>query len=131
MELTRKAEYAIAILTELASQDSNQPIQSREVAQRRSIPENLIPQIVATLSKRGWVEGTRGVGGGIRLVTDPQSISILDVIELIEGPIYINRCLKGGVCQNERSCSLRRVWSKAQDALLSVFRETSIADLLD
>lgn len=128
MELTRKTEYAIAVLTELALEKGNL-VQSRQIAERRQLPENLVPQIVAMISKKGWIEGTRGVGGGIRLTTDPATISVLDVIELVEGPIYVNRCLKSGACSGRAGCSLRQVWSRAQDALVDVFRQTSIADL--
>lgn len=131
MELTRKSEYAIAVLVELASCGSEQPIQSREVAARRVIPENLVPQIVAMLSRQGWVEGTRGVGGGVRLVADPARISLLDVIQLVEGPLRINRCLQSGVCSRENNCTLRPVWTKAQAALTEAFRQTSIADLVE
>ncbi len=129
MELTRKTEYAIAMLTELALTPGAQPVQSRQIAERRRLPENLVPQITAMLSKKGWIEGTRGVGGGIRLITDPATISILDVIELVEGPIYLNHCLKSGACSGRQGCSLRQVWSQAQDALLEVFRHATIAQL--
>jgi Rrf2 family protein len=129
MELTRKTEYAIAILTELAEQESDRPLQSKEVGRRRNIPQSLVPRIVATLSNKGWIEGTRGVGGGIRLVVDPATISVLDVIELIEGPIHINYCLKSGQCAKESRCLLHRVWVAAQEAMEDVFRSTTIAEL--
>lgn len=130
MELTRKTEYAIAVLLELASLDSSQPIQSKEVAARRDIPENLVPQIMAMLSKKGWVAGTRGVGGGVKLVADPEQITVLDVIELVEGPMHINRCLEEGVCDRELSCTLRPVWLEAQEAMLQVFRRMTISELV-
>ncbi len=131
MELTRKAEYAIAMLTELALHPGTQPVQSRQIAERRRLPETLVPQIAAMLSKKGWIEGTRGVGGGIRLTADPAAISVLDVIELVEGPIYLNHCLKSGNCSGRTGCPLRQVWSKAQDALLDVFRQSTIAQLAE
>ena len=72
MELTRKAEYAIAALVDLASQEKGAFTLSREIAKRQRIPSNFIPQIMATLSRKGWVEGVRGSGGGVRLRVPPR-----------------------------------------------------------
>jgi Rrf2 family iron-sulfur cluster assembly transcriptional regulator len=130
MELTRKADYAVSVLTELAAHVDDGPMQSKEVAVRRSIPENLVAQIVSMLGKQGWVEGTRGVGGGIRLAADPAQISVLDVVEMVEGPVHVNLCTRSdSACPNESTCPVHPVWVKAEKAFTDVLRTTTIADL--
>jgi Rrf2 family iron-sulfur cluster assembly transcriptional regulator len=132
MELTRKAEYAIAALVDLASQEKGAFTLSREIAKRQRIPSNFIPQIMATLSRKGWVEGVRGSGGGVRLRVPPEEISVIQVIELMEGPIALTKCLVSeGTCSNEKNCVLRGLWAKAQARMLEVLDGTTIADLVE
>ncbi len=131
MEITKKAEYAISALLELAM-NPGQYISSKEIAFRQNIPANFLPQIVALLGNRGWVEGMRGPGGGVRLTGDPHKISVLEIVELIEGPIAITKCLSiGGSCTKEDNCPLNPVWKKAQNAMVAVLSQTTLADVLE
>jgi Rrf2 family protein len=87
--ITKKAEYAVIILTELAAHPPGTIITSKEIAAGRSIPVNLVVQLLAVLKEAGWTEGTRGPAGGIKLITDPQYINLRSVIEAVDGPIGI------------------------------------------
>lgn len=128
--ITKKAEYTIIILTELASHPAGTIITSKEIAGKRSIPVNLVVQLLAILNKAGWTTGTRGPAGGIKLNIKPETINLRDVIELIDGPIGITRCLFSDTpCQHKTQCSLRGIWAKAQQNMLSVFEEVTIKDL--
>lgn len=130
MEITKKAEYAINALVELAV-CPEEFISSKEIALRQHIPPNFLPQIIATLGTKGWVEGVRGPGGGVKLVVAPGSISVREVVELIEGPVAITRCLAhGGSCSKEGQCPLHGIWGEAQEAFLKVLSSTSIADVV-
>lgn len=130
MEITRKAEYAISALLDLALLPSGEFTLSKDIAKRQGIPPNFLPQIMASLSRHGWVEATRGAGGGVRLSIDPAEVTLQAVIEIMEGPIAINKCLVGeGACQNQCLCPLHNVWAKAQFAMLGVLGNTTIADL--
>ncbi|NLM69280.1 MAG: Rrf2 family transcriptional regulator [Firmicutes bacterium] len=131
MEVTKKAEYAISALLELAM-NPGQFISSKEIAYRQNIPANFLPQIIAMLGNKGWVEGVRGPGGGVRLVGDPNKISVLEIVEVVEGPIAITRCLSSdGDCINDSNCPLHPVWKKAQDAMLGVLSNTNLSDLIE
>ncbi|MBO8126031.1 MAG: Rrf2 family transcriptional regulator [Firmicutes bacterium] len=132
MDITKKAEYAISILLELAQSKDKEFIPSREVGERQGVPANLIPQLVAILSKQGWIEAIRGPRGGIRLAVDPGTISLVSVIEAVEGPITVSRCLvqQGKSCPNQTGCPLRNVWARAQQKVVEVLGDTSIQDLV-
>lgn len=128
--ITRKAEYAIASLTELARQEKGEQITTREIARRQRIPANLIVQLISTLREAGLVDCTRGPSGGVRLAGDAAEISLRRVIELMDGPIGITRCLlRDGPCHDQVDCALRGVWARAQGRMLEVLEGVTIADL--
>lgn len=130
MEITKKTEYAVNALVELASNEG-EFISSKVIAARQEIPANFLPQIIALLGTKGWVVGVRGPGGGVRLDADPQTITIKDVIELTEGPIAISKCLSGGEdCTREGRCPIQPVWKEAQEAFVKVLEGKTIADLV-
>ncbi|NMB21091.1 MAG: Rrf2 family transcriptional regulator [Firmicutes bacterium] len=130
MEITKKSEYAVSALVELA-QYPGEFISSKVIASRQEIPVNFLPQIIAQLGSPGWVVGVRGPGGGVRLEVDPSTITLKDVIELIEGPIAISKCLSGEViCSREGNCPMHPVWEEAQEAFINVLETRTIADLV-
>ncbi len=130
--ITKKAEYAIIILTELASYPPGTKITSKAIAEKRSIPVNLVVQLLAVTREAGWTSGTRGPAGGIRLNSDPAEINMRQVIEKVDGPIGITRCLFSATpCRDKTHCSLRGIWSTAQQKMLSVLEEVSIKDLAE
>lgn len=130
--ITKKAEYAIIILAELASHPAGTTLTSKGIASRRSIPVNLVVQLLAVLKEAGWTVGTRGPAGGIRLNADPQSINLRQIIEAVDGPIGITRCLfNSAPCRDQAHCSLRGVWSKTQQAMLNELEEVTVRDLVE
>ncbi|HPT83940.1 MAG TPA: Rrf2 family transcriptional regulator [Limnochordia bacterium] len=131
MEITRKTEYAVSALVELAK-NPGEFISSKVIASRQEIPVNFLPQIIALLGGRGWVAGVRGPGGGVRLEVDPARITVKDVVELIEGPIAISKCLGGQFeCPRKGACPIQPVWMEAQQAFVDVLRNRTIADLVN
>ncbi len=131
MQFTRKAEYSILALMDLAMQEPGEYVLSRDVAARQRVPVKFIAQIMAALSKAGWVEGQRGSQGGVRLGVAAEDLSLLNVIEAIDGPLAINPCLTGQnpPCPQQSGCPLHGTWAEAQRHLVDVFGKTSIKDL--
>ena len=130
--ITKKAEYAIIILTELASQPPGTMITSREISKKRNIPSNLVVQLLTVLNSAGWTEGTRGPAGGVKLKFDPDKINLRQVIEKVDGPIGITRCLFSDTPCNQRTqCSLRGIWAKAQQSMLQELESVTIKKLAE
>lgn len=130
--ITKKAEYAVIALVDLAVQQNGLKTTTREIVERRKIPPNLIAQLLPKLRDAGWLQSARGAGGGVFLVKDPAQITLREVIELIDGPLKITRCLFADMpCGDKLSCPLRDVWEKAQDNMLHVFEKTTIKDLAE
>ena len=92
IELNLATDYTIRILIHLAQ--TNKAITATEVASAMKIPERQSAALLKNLCKRGVVEGHRGRNGGYMLKTDPQSISLLDIIQWTSSSVVINRCVQ-------------------------------------
>ena len=111
MEITQQADYAVRAVLDLALSPPGERVTSSDVATRQSIPLPFLSKILARLAAVGLVNTQRGVNGGIRLARLPQEISLLDVIEAIDGPITINRSIPmaGNFTRLDTNC-LQPVW---------------------
>ena len=128
--ISRKAEYAITTLAELATATDGRWLASGALARSRGIPPKLVAQIVAALARQGWVATRRGAGGGVRLAVDPGILTLRQVIEAIDGPSHITRCLvQDGQCSQRETCQLRSIWAEAQAGMLTVLERVTIGGL--
>jgi Rrf2 family protein len=131
MELTRQTEYAIKILLELAGQPSGEVLPSKIISERQDIPEEFLKKTVQLLSVNGLVVTQRGTQGGVRLAKPADQITIADVVAAIEGPLAINPCLLPGYeCKNKKTCIVRPVLVRAQNAMLAELGKNTLADLI-
>ncbi|HIQ05071.1 MAG TPA: Rrf2 family transcriptional regulator, partial [Anaerolineae bacterium] len=100
------------------------------VAKRQGVPLPFLTKIAADLARAGLLEASRGAGGGISLRRPPQDISMLDVLEALEGPVTLNRCVSTpDFCPHTDYCGLHEVWAEAQADLINRLRDTSFAQL--
>ncbi len=125
--ITKKSEYAIRALWELANMTSERTT-AAEIAKKQSIPPKYLPQIISELSRAGLINSTRGYGGGLKLSRKASNISLLHIIEAIQGPIRIYECQDGASkCFHLPNCDLRSTYNKAQAALEKVFSESKLS----
>lgn len=131
MQLTRRGEYGMRVMLELASVSGPRLISSREIAERQKIPPKFIPQIILDLHRAGLVHSSRGQQGGVRLANVAKKINLRTIIEAIEGPIALNSCLLKGIgCELKKGCPIHPVWERAQQQMLNVLESTTLADLV-
>ncbi len=127
--INNRTEYAIRALWQL-SQSEEFFSTSEQIARAQEIPGKFLPQILSDLSRAGLVRSVRGYGGGVRLSRPPEKIKLLDILEAIQGSIFLYDCLKGPIdCDKEPDCKLQKVYKKAQDALKGEFAKVSLIDL--
>ena len=133
MRLTQKSKYATRALMELALDGCVSPLGVAEVARRQRIPERFLEQIFGELRRAGILESQRGAHGGYRFATPPEEISVLDVVEILDGEIRPARCSAGGTCyiSDAPLCVTSKVWDEARSALEGVFGQYSIAELAE
>lgn len=130
--LSRGVEYAIRGVLYLAKQPEGKVSFVEEVSSAQDVPRAYLAKIFQTLSKKGFVRSFRGPDGGFVISGSAKDLSILDVIEAIEGPIHLNECLiKVGFCDRDELCPVHDIWREAQDTLISRLTGTSFADLAE
>jgi len=101
-----------------------------EVSREEDIPKSFLAKIFQSLARAGLVHSVRGTGGGFTLARQPDQITVLAVIEAIEGPIALQRCLEDKPdCSHLQSCALCGLFAEAQDRLKETFSRTTLADL--
>src|SRR3712207_8271117 len=87
LSITTKSPYAVRALTELARAGLQGPVPIGELARRRDIPVQFLEQLFAILRRAGVLKSQRGVKGGYSFARDPSSITVLEIVELLDGPL--------------------------------------------
>jgi Rrf2 family protein len=129
MRLTARSEYGLLALIDLGVRYGKGPVSARGVAERQGIPLKFLEQLLAAMRKAGLVSACRGARGGFTLTREPERISVLEVVEALEGSLAPTSCDGGQLCGRSGACAAAGVWSKATEALRNVFTTTSIGDL--
>ncbi|KAA0275849.1 MAG: Rrf2 family transcriptional regulator [Anaerolineales bacterium] len=130
MQITRQADYAVRAVLHLARNGETRTATS-VIAEEQKIPPSFLAKIISQLSIAGLLHTSRGARGGVTLARDPREITLLEVIEAIDGPIQLNECVgETGVCTFDANCPLRPVWCEAQEELVGRLKGTNFADML-
>ncbi len=131
MQLSRAGEYAIRAMLHLAAMEGRGVAQISVISRTWDIPESFLRKILQLLTRAGLVTSSRGSGGGFALARSAAEITLLNVIEAVEGKLFLNKCLIGpGFCDNTSWCPVHVVWEKAQRALKEILGGASLADLV-
>jgi Rrf2 family protein len=125
MQITRQADYAIRAVRYLAKQGSSQRVATSTVAREMRIPPSFLAKIISQLSIAGLLHTSRGARGGVSLAHEPKEISVLDVVEAIDGPILLNECVgTNKPCDFEGDCLVHPIWIEVQQSLVKRLGET-------
>ena len=131
MQLTRQGEYAVRTVYALAAAEGR-VVPQKEIARAQEIPEAFLAKIAQALSRAGLVINVRGAQGGMTLARPAAEITLRAVVEAIEGPVALNRCLQGpGSCSRQETCTVHLVWARAQEAMLKELAAANFADLVE
>jgi Rrf2 family cysteine metabolism transcriptional repressor len=125
MRLTARSEYGLLALIDLACRCGHGPVSAREVAQRQRIPGKFLEQLFASLRKAGLVTAVRGAHGGFELSRPADDITVLNVVEALEGPLRPTLCGGEVACERGGACAAADVWGRATMALRDVFGSTT------
>jgi Rrf2 family transcriptional regulator, iron-sulfur cluster assembly transcription factor len=131
MQITRAGEYGVLGLLHLAREGEGRMVMIDQISQREKMPKSFLAKIFQSLVRAGLVRSYRGAGGGFSLTRSPESITVLEVIEAIEGKIALQRCLQEVPdCEHMQGCALCGLFEQAQDQVREVFSKTTLAGLL-
>jgi Rrf2 family protein len=131
MQITRQADYAVRAVLHLAKIGNTERAATSTVAREQNIPPSFLAKIISQLSIAGLLHTSRGARGGVTLARDAKDITLLEVVEAIDGPIQLNECVGSeGACTFDDNCPIKPVWCDAQEELVSRLRNTNFADML-
>ena len=136
LKLNRMTDYAAVILSVLAAQNrfhTGQSLSTTEISQKSGLTQASTAKILKTLLAGGLVNSTRGKNGGYVLNSPPESISVSDVIKVMEGPIALTACVETAPqqCCSKNTCFLSGNWERVNNAINNVLTSITLADLID
>lgn len=131
IRLPKLTDYAIVLVTQLAR--SERAWSATELAAETSLPATTVAKILKALARAGLLESQRGKLGGYTLARSPKSITLVDVIEAMDGPICLTDCAgKGGnECIIEGECRVRGHWRRINEAVRASFATLTIAEMAE
>ena len=128
--ITRAVDYAVRMLIYLGKKGCGNLITKNEVAETCNIPPLYLAKIAQTLSKNGIINIAKGSKGGYILIRTPEDISLLEIIETMNGKIYMNQCLKDqSICKFSNSCYVHKIWIKLTEEIREKLNKISLKDL--
>ena len=132
MKISTKGRYALRLMLDIAAHDSGEPVRIKEIASRQEISAKYLEQIVAILSKAGYVKSIRGPQGGYRLTRKPEEYSLGDILRLTEGSLAPVECLEGETnqCPRAGDCITLLFCKKLDKAIREVTEGYTLEDLL-
>jgi Rrf2 family transcriptional regulator, cysteine metabolism repressor len=116
LSITTKSPYALQALAELGLAGGEDPVPIGELARRREVPVQFLEQLFAVLRRGGVISSQRGVKGGYRFAREPSTITVLEIVELLDGPV--GRDSQG-------------IFAEAAEAAKRVLAQTTIADVIE
>lgn len=130
LQLTRAGEYAVRAALALAAAPPGSVLPLRDIGEAQEIPQSFLAKILQTLAREGLVVSRRGAQGGFTLARPAAAITLRDVIEAVDGPVSLNRCIVApDACARSGTCPVHRVWCEAQERLMQVLGTVTLADL--
>jgi Rrf2 family protein len=134
VELSCKSEYALLALLELATHyDRGEPLQIRQISAQQGIPDRYLEQLLATLRRSGIIRSQRGAKGGYMLARSPRTITLLDVVECLEGldnqPIAANSAAK--TVSKVEVAVMTEIWQEADQAANAILKKYTLQALCD
>ena len=119
LKITRQTDYGVMILTRIAQESPSRIHNARDLSGETEVPLPTVSKILKLLARADLLVSQRGVKGGYRLARDADSITVSEIIEVIEGPIAITECVEAapGDCDKESWCPVRSNWQLINDAV--------------
>jgi Rrf2 family protein len=131
LRLTNAGDYAIRSMIFIASLPEDAVVLRSEICESQKIPSSFMAKILRSLVRAQLLRSTRGVNGGFSLAKSPAEISLLDVLEAIEGPLSLTDCVPTpDECAHSANCPANSVWMKVQESIKKILNGTTLEDLV-
>ncbi len=131
MKISTKGRYGVRILLDLALHENTEPRLIRDIAASQRISEKYISRLIIALRRAGMVRSIRGAHGGFRLAKAPGELTLLDIVEVMEGPLSIVDCVKmPGKCGSSGECATREIWERLNAEIRASMSRITLQDIV-
>jgi Rrf2 family protein len=132
LRLTKKADYGLMALKYLAEHPGEASLSARDIAAAYHIPPQLLAKILQLLAREGLLRSHAGMNGGYTLFRKPETITVFEVIRIIDGPLFITSCITdAGVCDLTSSCTIKEPLARVNDSISDLLKKIRISDLVE
>ncbi len=132
MRLTREGDYAVRVVVDLAGRPRGDVVRTEDLTLTTGVPRAYLAKIIQALARANLVRTRQGPGGGVQLGQDPAGITLRRMVEAVEGPIHLNRCLvRAGECPRDAFCAVHPVWARIQAVLIRELEAVTARDLAE
>jgi len=129
LKLTKKADYGLIALKHLVVHGPESS-SAKEIADTYGIPLPLLSKILQKMTKNGFLQSEHGTNGGYKMARDPRQITALEVIRLIDGPVFLTTCFtEHGYCCHTDKCTVRDPLQKVHEGILRLLASISIFEM--
>jgi Rrf2 family protein len=132
MKISRKSDYALRAVLYIAKQSNDTRSSINAIAESEKVPRDFLAKILKELTRAEILKSYQGVHGGYQLARPPAQISVLDVIEAMDGPLGVNLCVRGDNgcdCEHRDRCAMYPFWRKRQNQIRSILKNETFAKL--
>lgn len=130
MQLTRAADYGVRVMIHLATLPEHERALLPALSEATGAPASFLSKVLQALCRAGFIESRRGQSGGFEILDNGRRASVREIVEAIDGPIFLNICMiTGASCERKPKCPAHPFWRRAQEAMLNVLNGAIVSDL--
>jgi len=130
MKLSRRTDYALRAVTYLSVRQGNGACSIAEIAAMEKIPREFTAKVLKELCRTGFIRSRLGPHGGYRLAKPPDQMTVLEIMEALDGPLAINDCLaEPQFCGKTPGCRMHRLFRRVNDSMKEILSKTTVADI--
>jgi FeS assembly SUF system regulator len=132
LRITKLTDYAVLVLADMVRPEPDGARAARDIALETRIPQPTVSKVLKLLARSGLVVSERGKNGGYRLARAPDTMSVADIVDAVEGPISVTECSSStrGTCELEGHCPIETNWLRINEAIRQTLRGITLSDMV-
>ena len=132
MKISTKGRYGVRFLMDLGAHEHEGNVTLKDVARRQALSEKYLWQVVNPLKAAGFIRATLGAHGGYKLGQSPATITLLDILAVLEGKGAVVACVSSpGTCRRSNDCAARRIWQEVDQKVSAVLKAITLREMIE
>lgn len=128
--ISTKGRYALMIMAYLAEHQNDKAVSLKDIADNKGMGIKYLEIIVASLTKAGLLESSRGKNGGYKLNKEPEEYSLLEILQVAEGSLVPVSCVEEGFCDNAKNCKTNKMWCELDELITNYLSNKTLKDII-